>query len=113
MLHTNLGYYGSRTEVDIVMGKKYRITILQTGQTFPCGEDEFILEAMKKARCGIITFGCFGGGCGACKMKVVFGEYYIEKKMSRAHVSLQEQESGIVLMCCVKPRSDMDIVRVN
>ena len=98
---------------DIMQQRKHQITVLHTGKTFMCGEDEYILEAMNMARCGPISYGCFGGGCGACKMKIVSGEYYIEKKMSRAHVTAQEQESGLVLICCVKPRSDIEMERDN
>jgi hypothetical protein len=32
--------------------------------------------------------------------------------MSRAHVSKTDLEQGIVLLCCVQPRSDMTIARV-
>jgi len=92
---------------------KHQIKVLHTCQAFPCGEDEFILEAMVRAGCEPICYGCFGGGCGACKMKIVSGEYFPEKKMSRAHVTVQEQETGVVLICCVKPRGNIEIERVN
>lgn len=91
----------------------YEIKVLDTGQVFSCGEDEFILEAMKRANCGPIHYGCFGGGCGVCKMFIKSGEYILEKKMSRAHITEQEEETGVVLICCVKPRGNMDIKRVN
>lgn len=92
--------------------KKYQIEVLNTGVRFFCNENESILEAMKRARCGPVYYGCFGGGCGACKMKIVSGQYFAVKKMSRAHVTEQEQESGIVLMCCVQPRSNLTIARI-
>jgi len=93
--------------------RKHIIKVLNTGQTFLCGEDESILEAMKRTGCGPISYGCFGGGCGVCKMRIISGEYYSEKEMSRAHVTIQEQEEGFVLICCVKPRCDMEIERVG
>jgi len=95
------------------MGKKnHQISVLHTGQAFTCGEDEFILEAMKRAGCGPISYGCFGGGCGVCKMKIISGEYRADKKMSRAHVTKQEQEAGTVLICCIKPCENLEIERV-
>lgn len=87
--------------------KKYLIQIQDTAKQFLCGEDEFILEAMKRSGCGPIHYGCFGGGCGVCRMRIVSGPYFLEKKMSRAHVSENQQEDGIVLICCVKPRGDL------
>jgi len=93
--------------------KRYQINVLGTGQVFVCGEDEFVFDAMLRARCGPIHYGCCGGGCGACKMRISSGEYFAEKRMSRAHVTAQEEQSGIVLICCVKPRGDLEIERVN
>ena len=91
----------------------YDIKVLDTGHEFTCKEDEFILEAMKRSGCGPISYGCFGGGCGVCKMKIITGEFYSEKRMSRAHVSEQEQAAGVVLICCVKPRGDMEIEAIE
>ena len=94
-------------------GKQYQVHVIETGARFTCREDEFILEAMKRARCGPVHYGCFGGGCGVCKMRIVSGAYFVEKKMSVAHVTIDEQKEGIVLICCVKPRDDMVITQVN
>lgn len=93
--------------------QKYRIDVLDTGVSFFCGEDETILEAMKRAGCGPIHYGCFGGGCGVCKMKIVSGPYAAVKRMSRAHVTGEEQEAGIVLICCAQPRGNLTIARLE
>ena len=87
----------------------HRIKVQDTGGEFDCREDEFILEAMRRNGSGPIHYGCYGGGCGVCKMKVVSGAYRIEKKMSRAHVTEQELEDGIILICCAKPCSDITL----
>ena len=92
---------------------KYKINVIGTGQAFTCGEDEFVLIAMLRAGCDPIHYGCCGGGCGACKMRINSGKYVTHKRMSRAHVTEQEEKSGIVLICCVKPRGDLEIERVN
>lgn len=93
-------------------GRKYTITVEDTGARFPCGEDESVLEAMKKAGCGPILYGCFGGGCGVCKMRVLSGDYRVFKRMSRAHVSEWEEDEGIALICCIKPRENLKIARI-
>lgn len=91
--------------------KKHRVMAPDEGVWFFCGEDEVILEAMKRAGCGPFHYGCFGGGCGFCKMKIERGDYAVVKKMSCAHISEQEKDTGVVLICCVKPRGDLTIVR--
>jgi ferredoxin len=96
------------------MGESYRISVQGQEADFSCREDEFILNAMTRSRCGPVHYGCFGGGCGICKMRVLAGEYIAEKKMSRAQVSQkEEEEDGIVLLCCIKPRSDILLAGVN
>lgn len=87
--------------------KKHQVKIRETGEQFVCAEDEFILSAMKRAGCGPIQFGCFGGGCGVCKMQIVSGEVCHAKRMSRAHVSEDEEKQGVVLLCCVQPRGNV------
>ncbi|HML69205.1 MAG TPA: 2Fe-2S iron-sulfur cluster-binding protein [Clostridia bacterium] len=78
-----------------------------TGEAFPCGVEESVLAAMRRANAGPIRYGCFGGGCGACKMRVVSGSYVVFKPMSCAHVSATEQLTGLALLCCIHPTSDL------
>lgn len=92
--------------------KTHVIKIHSTDIQFPCDEAEFVLEAMKRSGCGPLHYGCFGGGCGICKMRIVSGEYRIEKKMSRAHISPEEEEDGVALICCIKPCEDLRIEQV-
>ena len=89
----------------------YVITVSPGGESFPCRADEYVLTAMLRSGVGPIRYGCCGGGCGICKMRVVAGEYEKAKKMSRAHVSEIEELSGVVLLCCIKPRSDITIAK--
>ena len=93
--------------------KKYNISIKDTEAEFECSEHESVFAAMIRSRKGPVTYGCCGGGCGVCRMKIVSGDYEIYKKMSRAHVSAQDIEQKILLLCCVQPRSDMSIAVVN
>ena len=91
------------------MGSRYNIT-LPSGETFAFREeDESVLAAMRRANAGPIKSGCFGGGCGICKMRVASGSYRSFKPMSRAHVSEQDRANGIVLLCCIRPTSDLTL----
>ena len=82
----------------------YRITDGATGEAFLCHSDENLLAAMRRS-------GCFGGGCGVCKVRISDGRYHVFKKMSRAHISPEEEEQSIVLACCVKPLSNITLIK--
>lgn len=88
-------------------GRIYEITVAESGATFPCAADQFVFQAMLQAGCGPIRYGCGGGGCGICKMRVAAGRYEIVKAMSRAHLSPAEEAEGLVLICCIQPRGDL------
>lgn len=89
----------------------FEITYKDNGETFLCREDESLLEAMKRSRKGPIDTGCFGGGCGRCKIQILEGEFNKFKKMSRAHVSAEDEQKGTILSCCIKPRSNIVLTR--
>lgn len=93
-------------QTELAAQQNWRIT-LSSGESFLCREDESVLAAMTRARVGPVRCGCFGGGCGVCKMRVAAGEYYRFQKMSRAHISTQEEQAGVVLLCCIRPLSDL------
>ena len=78
-----------------------------TNERFPCRADENVLLAMRRANAGPIRCGCFGGGCGACRMRVRSGTYQVFQPMSRAHVSREEEQNGFALLCCIRPTSDL------
>lgn len=88
--------------------KQYKIR-LPNGGSFPCRSDESVLEAMQRSGNAIVTFGCFGGGCGVCAMQIISGEYNIFHPMSRAHITREQQAQGQVLLCCVTPLSDLSL----
>lgn len=89
----------------------YRITDGATGESFLCHPDESLLAAMRRSGKGPIKTGCFGGGCGVCKVRILDGRYQAFKKMSRAHISPEEDEQNIVLACCVKPLSNITLIK--
>lgn len=87
--------------------KKYWITVEDRGGGFYCPEDTIVMDAMRKSGHGPVRYGCFGGGCGVCKMQLVSGKVHFAKKMSRAHISEEEEQRGLVLICCIRPTEDI------
>ncbi|RTL47483.1 MAG: 2Fe-2S iron-sulfur cluster binding domain-containing protein [Rhodocyclaceae bacterium] len=87
---------------------RYTVTLAETGETYPCGETENLLEGMLRLGKKGIPVGCRGGGCGVCKIEVVSGNI-TTKVMSRDHVSEEDQAAGRVLACRAFPASDITL----
>ena len=94
------------------MTKKHTITVKNKGISFTCAEDEPVLSRMFNNGKWPLRYGCYGGGCGICRMKVISGEWVAFKPMSAAHVSEADKKEGVVLLCCIQPRSDLVIAAV-
>jgi ferredoxin len=93
---------------------KFLISVIDTGQNFHCSEQQHLLQGMQTCQIGApllksIPVGCRGGGCGVCRIRIQSGEYEV-KKMSRKHVTEQEQLEGVALACRVYPCSDLGVV---
>lgn len=88
---------------------QYKITDSSSGAVFFAKDDESLFAAMIRAGKGPIRYGCAGGGCGVCKVVISQGTFQTFKKMSRAHVSEEEERNGIVLSCCVRASSDLTL----
>ena len=90
----------------------FSIRIAGCDMVVPCRSDERVLIALEQAVPfpGIppVRVGCRKGGCGACRIRVLSGTFEAAK-MSRAHVSDEDRESGHALACRVSPTSDMTI----
>jgi len=80
------------------------------GTTFAVGADLPVLHAMIRAAQRCIPVGCRGGGCGACRVRVLAGAY-ATRRMSRRHVSAADEAEQIVLACCLLPSSDIVVER--
>ncbi len=92
---------------------KHTISVVATGESFLCAEDQHLLQGMQTFRVGttllkVIPVGCRGGGCGVCRIRIQSGDYEA-KKMSCKHVSEEEREQGVALACRIYPRSDLGI----
>jgi CDP-4-dehydro-6-deoxyglucose reductase len=77
-----------------------------------CGTSEKLLCALEREfwdpRQRPVRVGCRQGGCGACRIKVTRGTY-VTDKMSRDHVTEEEQSQGFALACRVYPQTDLEI----
>jgi ferredoxin len=84
----------------------FQITIEGTGEQYACGESKHVLAGMQQLGKKGIPVGCRSGGCGVCKVQVLEGDY-TSKKMSRDHVTAEEESNGVVLACRIFPQSDI------
>lgn len=75
-------------------------------QSFPCTSDQSVLGAMERGGICAIPIGCRRGGCGACRVRVLEGDFSVGKMSSR-YVSAGDLSDGIALACCVRPNSNL------
>jgi ferredoxin len=85
----------------------YAITLSPVGDTVPCRPEETVLAAILGSGASV-RYGCRGGGCGTCKMRMISGQ--VEHGRCSAAVLLEEErESGWFLSCQARARSDITI----
>jgi ferredoxin len=85
----------------------YTITLSPVGDTAPCSPEETVLAAILGSGASVM-FGCRGGGCGTCRMRVISGK--VEHGHSSAAVLPEEdRESGWFLSCQARALSDLTI----
>ncbi len=87
---------------------RYDVLIQDTGERFACADDRSLLQGMEALGRRGIPVGCRNGGCGVCKVQVTQGHYAV-RAMSREHVSEDDERSGRVLACRVRPQSDLSL----
>src|SRR6266516_952430 len=97
---------GGRLHVANV-SETYTITLLPMGVALPCPQGETILSAILRSGARVL-FGCTGGGCGVCKMRLISG-YLDYGRYSTAILSEEEKRQGFFLSCQAKPVSDLTI----
>jgi len=90
----------------------FDVLIEDTEETYQCPADGDLLRSMERLGRKGIPAGCRGGGCGVCKVHILEGAVR-SKKMSRAHVSEEEQAAGYVLACRSFPLSDIRLAVVG
>ena len=90
----------------------FDVHIQDTGEDYRCPGDRDLLRSMERLGRKGIPAGCRGGGCGVCKVHILEGSVH-SKKMSRAHVTPEEQEAGYVLACRSFPLTDVRLAVVG
>jgi ferredoxin len=85
---------------------RFSVRIQPDGIGFRCAAEQSLLAAMESVGIGRNAVGCRGGGCGRCRIRVVDGTI-ARGKMSRAHVSAEQERQGYALACRAYPRSDL------
>ena len=91
-------------------GKPRRFSIRVDGamDAFACDSDTPVLIAMERSGRKAIAVGCRGGGCGTCRVQVRAGSYRTGR-MSRGHVTEEEERQGYVLACKLFPLEDLHL----
>ena len=85
----------------------FRIRLEPGGKTFESGEDETILDAALRSGV-LLPYGCRDGLCGACRGRVLSGEFDHGGAAEQA-LSEAERAAGLALFCCTRARSDLCI----
>lgn len=91
-----------------IMDTHCTVTLLPAQTSFKCRPDEDLLVGMRRAGMVGIPVGCRGGGCGVCRIRVLEGQFSA-KRMSRAHVSEQQEQCGEALACRVFAQTDLRV----
>ena len=89
------------------MSETYTITLLPMSEALPCAPGETVLGAFLRAGARVY-YGCTGGGCGVCKMRLISG-HLDYGRYSVAVLSEEEKQQGFFLSCQAKPLSDLTV----
>jgi ferredoxin len=85
----------------------YTITLSPMGAIVSSRAEETVLAAILGSGASV-TFGCRGGGCGTCKMRVIFGQV-AHGRCSAAVLPEEEKRSGWFLSCQARALTDLRI----
>ena len=85
----------------------YTIILCPLGDTVVCRADETVLSAILRAGAKVV-FGCRGGGCGTCKMRLTSGQVEYGR-CSAAVLSEAEKREGSFLSCQARPLSNLTV----
>ena len=83
------------------------IALSPVGHVLACDRGETVLAAILRSG-GRVMFGCKGGGCGTCKMRLVSGRVD-HGRCSAAVLSETEQACGWFLSCQARALADLTV----
>jgi ferredoxin-NADP reductase len=85
----------------------FRIEFAKTGRIIECDADTTILSAAKAAGMRLPS-SCTRGICGTCKSRILSGSVDMNHG---GGIRQREIDSGLALLCCSKPKSDIVVDR--
>jgi ferredoxin len=85
----------------------YTITLSPIGDTVTCRREEAVLSAILRSGAKVV-FGCRGGGCGTCKMRLLSGRVE-QGRCSAAVLPEEEKKNGAFLSCQARALSDLTV----
>jgi 3-phenylpropionate/trans-cinnamate dioxygenase ferredoxin reductase subunit len=87
----------------------HKVIVEDLGGTIECRDREGLFQSLSRLSRKRIPSGCTNGGCGLCKIRITDGTVSSLGRMSRAHISEDEEAAGYVLGCRVTPQSTVRI----
>jgi CDP-4-dehydro-6-deoxyglucose reductase, E3 len=91
----------------VVGDGSYTVRFSPPDDIVPCREGETVLAAIMRSGAKVM-FGCRGGGCGTCKMRLVSGRVD-HGRCSVAVLPEAEKKDGAFLSCQARPLSDLRV----
>src|ERR1700752_2117717 len=85
----------------------YTVTFHPLGDAVVCRADETVLSAILRSGAKVV-FGCRGGGCGMCKMRLTSGQVAYGR-CSAAVLSEDDKREGSFLSCQAWPLSNLTV----
>lgn len=88
-------------------GGPFTVSFSPLGESVVCHRDETVLAAILRSGAKVV-FGCRGGGCGTCKMRLTSGQVEYGR-CSAAVLTEDDRSSGSFLSCQARPLSDLTV----
>src|SRR5262249_29106128 len=85
----------------------HQITLSPVGHTLTCSPEDTLLTAILRSGASVM-FGCRGGGCGTCKMRLHSGRVD-HGRSSVAVLTDEEKDAGWFLSCQARALGDLTI----
>ena len=91
----------------LLRAKVFTVTLNAVGDAILCGPEESVLAAILRSGARVV-FGCRGGGCGTCKMRLVSGQVE-HGRCSAAVLPDEEKQNGWFLSCQARALGDLTV----
>jgi ferredoxin len=85
----------------------HTIRLRPVDEALACDPGETVLSAILRSGASVV-FGCRGGGCGICKMRLLSGAVE-HGRCSAAVLPEDERRSGAFLSCQARPTCDVTV----